>query len=755
MLDALQLRGTPAFGSEGDTTIGPLTPVTFIFGANGSGKTTISRAFADPGRFPGTEIVWSPRTDAHDIKVYNRDYVTNTLKQAANLPGVFTLGETNVKLRAEIDELTTPSGIISTTKKQLGHTRDALAKKHAEIEVARDTLKEAAWSKRSEVPSGLQQMFVGFSNNKEKLLNRLLQAATANKSTAENFDALETEATAVLAEGAVHIAEIPLGRHIRLEDEPGFFLLATPIVGSTDVHLAPLIQQLQNADWVEHGRHYLDKAGDVCPFCQQRVPADLIEQLDAYFDRRYAQQIEQLKGLQRHVRSWVDAWHTYFDDILGHARVADHLNAERFHAARLELEQALEQMALTLATKLSGPSAIVTVVYPTAEVDAVHTIVEEANASIRTFNQRLQNRASAKKALLDRCWISFAHRTLETEVAHLEGAMPGLLKGKEVLETKIELQDSTLQAKEARLRELQAKITSSQPIIATINSLLKSVGFHSFRLKPSPVVKDGYSLVRENGEIASDTLSEGEQTFITFLYFAQSLQGTPQDSNERNELVAVIDDPISSLDSEVLYSVSTLVRRIVADITGRKGRVRQLVLLTHNAYFHKEVTYKALGDKDSGWQYGIVRKRSDQPSEFSLHTNNPIQTAYASLWAEVKRSSQEPSASAGSLQNTLRRILETYFKVLGGVDNSSIIEKFTGEDQAICRALFSWINAGSHAIFDDLDYSPTATTIETNLSVFRRIFEAQNQEGHYLMMMGLSTDPSTTEDDTLDIDEAA
>ncbi|AOT05759.1 hypothetical protein ASPU41_20110 (plasmid) [Arthrobacter sp. U41] len=109
----------------------------------------------------------------------------------------------------------------------------------------------------------------------------------------------------------------------------------------------------------------------------------------------------------------------------------------------------------------------------------------------------------------------------------------------------------------------------------------------------------------------------------------------------------------------------------------------------------------------------------------------------------------------GGLQNILRRILETYFNVLGGVDNSSIIEKFKGEDQAVCRALFSWINAGSHAIFDDLDYSPTATTIETNLSVFRRIFEAQNQEGHYLMMMGLSTDPSTTKEETLDIDEAA
>jgi wobble nucleotide-excising tRNase len=207
-----------------------------------------------------------------------------------------------------------------------------------------------------------------------------------------------------------------------------------------------------------------------------------------------------------------------------------------------------------------------------------------------------------------------------------------------------------------------------------------------------------------------------------------------------NDLVAVVDDPISSLDSDVLYAVSTLVRRIVANIADGEGRVRQLVLLTHNAHFHKEVTYKAQGEKDGGRQYGIVRKRIGQPSEIVLSKDNPIQTAYAALWEEVKRSSREPSASAASLQNILRRILETYFKVLGGVDNAVIIEKFRGADQTICRALFSWVNAGSHSIFDDIDYSPTAATVEANLRVFRRIFKEQNQEGHYLMMMGESTD---------------
>lgn len=237
------------------------------------------------------------------------------------------------------------------------------------------------------------------------------------------------------------------------------------------------------------------------------------------------------------------------------------------------------------------------------------------------------------------------------------------------------------------------------------------------------------------------SLSEGERTFITFLYFAQSLQGSPQDETEPHDLLAVVDDPISSLDSDVLYAVSTLVRRIVEDVAAGTGRVRQLLLMTHNAHFHKDVTYRPHGGPKTGtWKFGVVRKRSGQPSSVELRDDNPIQTAYGALWDEVRMSASQPSESAVGLQNTLRRILETYFKVLGGVDDPTIISKFDGDDQVICRSLFAWVNAGSHSIFDELDYSASPSTVEANLIVFRRIFEEHGQLGHYSMMMGESSD---------------
>lgn len=747
MLQYLRLRGAPVFDPVSGVDIGPLKPVNFFFGPNGSGKTTISRAFADAARFTGTTLEWDPATSVLGIKVYNRDYVNTTLTPAGHLDGVFLLGETSAEIQEEIESLTGTGGLIATAKEGLAQRESSLEGKKRDIEGVRIALKEAAWAKRDEVPTELREMFTGYNNSKDRLLDRLLEVAAANLSASEDFAALTSEAAAVLTEDAQPIQELPLGRGIRIEDAPGYALLGVAVVGSGDVHLAPLIQQLGHADWVQHGRTHLEHANGVCPFCQQAVPSDLGEQLAAYFDRTYVEQMQQLAALNRHFETWAQEWTSYLDDLIAGEGATEHINTERLATARATLERVIADARAQISAKLSGPSSILSVPDPSLQVEGVNAVVREANAAIQGFNLLLRNRSVLKKSLLDRCWVVFARVTLLAELSRYEGAMPGHLAGMHNLESQIEKAKADLRAKESRLRELEAKVTSSKPIIDRINRLLDSVGFHSFSLAESTAVQDGYTLVRSNGDAATETLSEGERTFITFLYFAQSLQGSPQDEAEPNDLLAVIDDPISSLDSDVLYAVSTLVRRVIEDIAAGTGRVRQLLLMTHNAHFHKDVTYRPHGGAKLGsWKYGIVRKRSGQPSEVEFSEKNPIQTAYGALWGEVKRATDQPMVSAIGLQNTMRRILETYFKVLGGVDDPAIIASFEGEEQTICRSLFTWVNAGSHSIFDDLDYSPTPTTVEANLRVFRQIFIEQGQIGHYTMMMGEADNQSPLDD---------
>ena len=162
------------------------------------------------------------------------------------------------------------------------------------------------------------------------------------------------------------------------------------------------------------------------------------------------------------------------------------------------------------------------------------------------------------------------------------------------------------------------------------------------------------------------------------------------------------------------------------------GHVRQVFILTHNVYFHKEVTFnpKRVNEAMNEETFWVVRK-TGLASKVEKHASNPIKTSYELLWAEVRKSDR----SSLTIQNTLRRILESYFKILGGVDADEICSLFQGKEKLICKSLFSWVNAGSHYAHDDLYVSIDGPMIETYLNVFRAVFDKSGHLAHYRMMM--------------------
>ena len=68
-----------------EATFGSMTPlldglkkINFFFGANGTGKTTISRVIADPTQFPSNAITWE-KGIALETRVYNRLFCRSEL----------------------------------------------------------------------------------------------------------------------------------------------------------------------------------------------------------------------------------------------------------------------------------------------------------------------------------------------------------------------------------------------------------------------------------------------------------------------------------------------------------------------------------------------------------------------------------------------------------------------------------------------------------------------------------------------------
>lgn len=114
-------------------------------------------------------------------------------------------------------------------------------------------------------------------------------------------------------------------------------------------------------------------------------------------------------------------------------------------------------------------------------------------------------------------------------------------------------------------------------------------------------------------------------------------------------------------------------------------------------------------------------------------------TSYELLWSEIRDST---SLSFVSIQNSMRRILENYFKFFGDISLDILEDKFDEhEEKMICRSLISWINDGSHFISEDLYVGDSIDLTQKYLIVFREIFIRNGHAAHYNMMMKGSGEP--------------
>lgn len=737
MIQSVELRNSPCFDSAG-VTLGPLTAFNFVFGGNGSGKTTISRALADNARFPGTSVSWGGTAVSRTVRVYNLDYVRSTFGAAdADLPGVFLLGAASREVHAEISEVETQLELLEnqmvTWTASLGDANLGTGKL-GQVKSIRDELAEAGWQRRDSVPAELQVMFEGFRGSKAKFLDQVLSVSAAHDSTDGDLESLVSEATSVFDATAIRVDPLVPLSFPSVHGSIGADLFGVPVVGSSDVAIAALIEELRNSDWVRQGRDFLGEANGLCPFCQQPAPHDLAEQLSEYFDARYTEQLNKLQAFSDWYGQSRDSARAHLDQIL--AQQLPQLEESRFSAARARLDLVIEENARVAQAKIEQPSSVLELVDVVELVAELNSVIAKANIKIDEHNALVDNRAQAGVALVARAWRSFVRGALAAEVASYEARITGETVAIKSLKEKIDLAAAEIREKRSRLRELQSQVTSSLPIITEINRLLESVGFYSFHLAESRAVADGYELVRADGSRVDDTLSEGERTFITFLYFCHQLQGIHLDPSESAALVAVIDDPISSLDSDILFVVSSLVRRLMTRIRNGDGRVEQLVLLTHNVHFHKEVTYVRNGEPTTGRSFFVVKKRAGQNSELvSCGERNPVRTVYKSLWDEVAKARLSPDEASIGIQNVMRRILENYFRILGSINDEAVVAYFEGEQQLVCRSLLGWVNEGSHSIIEELDFSPTEASTRVFLDVFELIFVHSGNQGHYDMMI--------------------
>ena len=743
------------------------TLINFFFGNNGTGKSTIARVIDPKDIETGkpTDLTWQQGKSADDysILVYSQEFVRANFRDYGKLKGVFTVGEQNIAIQTEIAQKTAER---AEQEKQNSENTTMQARKEAERSEIYTPFQEACWTHTATLRKEFEATQEGYKKSKSKFVERAMQTTNPTQHNLGELRALY-EAAFDLNATTYRVFQ-PVGEITRLKGTRGNELLGKPITSSSDTVFAQFINAINATDWVHEGhKRFHETPNGKCPYCQQELPGDFEDEIAACFDEQYQTDINDLYQFQEAYANDMNGFLRVLYDNLVDAPPSEKLDLTEYKAKVALLEKIIQANLQRIAGKIEKPSSEVTLEKVKPLCDEISQIIDGINRQIQANNDIVSAKKTNQVECTKRVWELIAF-TLKSDIASYKARRKALDDDISALMELITAGVKTSREIEAEVSELNTKIVSTAPTIKSINNLLRDAGFQGFTLREKRGHQNVYEVVRQD-ETVAEKLSEGERNFIAFLYFYHLVRGSHSDADISKDKIVVIDDPVSSMDSSVLFIVSTLVREMVGvcfnNVEYREQErevqgdyIKQIFILTHNVYFHREITYN-LTNRYHCVSFYVVNKASNnstvklciRPSQTKptdQENFNPVQNSYAALWCEYNEVD-----TAIPLMNVIRRILEYYFMQLCGHDGANIRKLVLVDHKGkfivpvansqpdytkyhLASAMLSYINSSSVGFSDGLHYVDECADIALYRDVFKLIFEALEQEQHYKMMMG-------------------
>ncbi|MDU9811483.1 AAA family ATPase [Helicobacter pylori] len=738
-ISQISLKKVATFDENG-ASFENLKSINFIYGANGSGKTTTSsflKNLAENGiedKFASSKIVWY-NNESLKIEVYNKQFKEEQFRNS-QVKGIFTLGK---KTNENLEKIESKKESINEEKKKKVKNEGSLQKLTLEKEKEEEDFTDSCWKKLyKKFEEDFKETLEGFKR-KEKFKEKILKEFENDKhnqseqSEIVGLEKLKEKIGIVFSKNQTELAllECDLTDFDSIENHS---IWEQKIVGSGGVAIADLIKELSNEDWVAQGREYV-KDNSICPFCQKEtITEEFKKQLESYFDTSYQESTDTIKKMKEDYTNKTAKVLERLNEII--KTEWNKLNTENLKRIIETLRSKINANQQKMLDKSKEMSRSFELDSTKNEIDAIKDLIAKANEQITNHNETIKDIEKQKKSCKEQTW-KFLVNEFKSGIQEYSKKYCGLEKGINNLEKEISENQEKIKKLENEIKELEKNMVSIKPIVNEINTLLKGYGFTNFSLACTEDEKF-YRIQREDGQLVGETLSEGEVTFIAFLYYYHLAKGSLKENDISENKVLVIDDPISSLDSNILFIVSVLVKDLIKETMEEKTNIKQVIILTHNTYFYKEITLEDDLKRYQGKYSFLIIRKDNNVSKIKDYKENPIKNSYELLWQEVKQA-KENNASWVSLQNVMRRIIEYYFRILGGFKhNDSLSECFkTIEEKQVCNSFISWFNDGSHGISDDLFVQSQDASIETYLKVFENIFKRTGHEAHYKMMMGI------------------
>ncbi len=632
-ISQISLKKVATFDENG-ASFENLNSINFIYGANGSGKTTTSsflKNLAENGikdKFANSKIEWH-NSESLKIEVYNKQFKEEQFRNS-QVKGIFTLGK---KTNENLEKIESKTKSINEEKEKKKKNEESLQKLTLEKKKKEEDFTNSCWEKLyKKNEENFKETLEGFKR-KEKFKEKILKEFENdkhNKIEIVRLEELKEKIGIVFSENQTELVplECNLTDFDSIENHP---IWEQKVVGSGDVAIADLIKKLSNEDWVAWGREYI-KENSICPFCQKEtITEEFKKQLESYFDTSYQESTDIIKKMKEDYTNKTDEVLERLDEIVETEQKNQQtkLNTEIFKRIIETLKSKINGNQQKMFDKGKEMSRSFKLESTKNEIKEIRDLIDTANQQIANHNEIIKDIEKQKKSCKEQTW-KFLVNEFKSDIQEYNKKYCGLEKGINNLEKAISENQEEVKKLENEIKELEKNMVSIKPIVNEINTLLKGYGFTNFSLAYTEDEKS-YRIQREDGQLVGETLSEGEVTFITFLYYYHLAKGSLKENDISKNKVLVIDDPISSLDSNILFIVSVLVKDLMKEAMEEKTNIKQVIILTHNTYFYKEITSKYdLKYYKGKYSFWIIRK-DNNISKIKDYKENPIKNSYELL----------------------------------------------------------------------------------------------------------------------------
>lgn len=713
MIKEIIIKNIASYDKEG-IELNPKS-VNFIYGNNGSGKTTITRVVENPELSVDSSVVWEHNKPI-EVLSYNQDFVKANFNSETTIRGIFTLGEDSEKIYKEIEKIKSNIATIEIESESL---KKSNIEDNIQLDDKKTDISKKLWNKcKKEYGEKTPQLFVGYNSSTQKFSEKIFK--TEYQDNVEKYEDIIKEYELLYSNADEHRDVISLIDYSSLKNITDDKIFKTEIIENKDVTLSKLINDMGNSSWIEQGLVFLPKAHGKCPFCQQDITNDFLKNINNLYDKKYKEdkqnfliKLNQYLEIKDNINEFVAQNISIISDKNILKKVKDQFDL-------LDSEFDKKKDDLKYICKCNFDYKI---------IDYINGEISKYNCESKIINDKIDNADKEKPLLVSKAWDYLRHIS-QDDISDYLLSTEKIKQNLKENETKIYNNKLELTKLNDKKDELESSISGISKTIVKINEMLKAFNFNNFMLKENDDHKT-YSIIRPNGDDASKTLSEGEFSLISFLYFYFLVFGSKTRKGLDTEHVLLIDDPVTSMDSNILFIVSTLIRELIDNCVENKRNIKQIFISSHNVYFFKEVSYGY--SKKSEFNFYTLNKINGVSKITDDLNNNPIKNSYELLWKRLR----EKNYSDDSNLNNMRRILEQYFISMGkpSGNNEELLNKFDLNDRIIVKSLLSYVNGGSHTIMDGLYMASDVNLNERAFMIFEKIFVETGNIEHYKMMM--------------------